>query len=212
MKLRQASAATLCGLLLAVASPSWANQTEILEIEEAQMDAMREHCSGIMHQRLNAGRSGAWRDLFNKSKSYADACAQVEDRFLLSKAYEDMAYALYRLRDPQQALRWAQACLDANGQAIGCYIRKAEILWMMGKQMETRSTVSRGIMAGEMAVGMTKVEVERVRTNKPDPRAERIYRKRWFRNWERLDLRLTQLEEALGTIKDLQASLDQLSE
>jgi hypothetical protein len=195
-------------LIFALPVVSHASSTDILELEEAQMDAIRDHCAGVMHKRLNAGRVGAWRDLFNMSKSYADGCAPIEDRFLLSRAYEDMAYALLMLKDPQQALRWAQACLDANGQAVGCYIRKAEILLNTNKIMEARASVARGIMVGEMAIGMTKIEMERVRQVKPDLRAESIYRKRWYRNWERLDLRLSNLEESLSSIKGLQDDMD----
>jgi len=112
------------------------------------------------------------------------------------------------LNDPQQALRWVQACLDSNGQAVGCYAKKAEILWAMGKPWEARSAVARGIMAGEQAVGMTKVEMERVRQRKPDPRAEPIYRKKYLRLWEQLELRLSSLDDSLQTVKAMQDGMD----
>ena len=186
-------------------SPSTSSRKDsaaaFLELEEAQMDSLRDHCAGLMNKRLNAGRIGAWRELVNVAKNYADVCSSVEDRFFLSKAYEDMAYALLILQDYQQALKWAQVCLNVNGQAVGCYARKAEYI-------EARASVSRGIMLGEHAIGMTKIEVERARQSKPDMRAVRVYRTRWYRLWEQLDLRLNLLETAVADVKSLQDGMD----
>lgn len=191
-----------------IAQNANANMASILEAQEAQMDAMREYCASLMYKRLNAARSNLWRDLVNQAKSYADACRTVEDRFALSRSYEDMAYGLTMLNDHRQALRWAQACLDSNGQAVGCYARKAELLWHDGKTSEARSVISRAIMAGEQAIGMTKVEMERVRQRKPDPRAEPIYRKQYMRLWEQLESRLSALDESLQTVKSMQDGMD----
>ncbi len=185
--------------------------TAMLEAQENLMDAMREHCADLMYKRLNAARASAWREMINQAKSFADSCKPVEDRYALSKAYEDMALASWMLNDSRQAMRWAQACLDGNGQAVGCYARKAEILWSTGKYQEARSVVSRGIMAGEQAVGRTKVEIENVRMRKPDPRAEPVYRRQYLRMWEQLDTRLSNLEESLQTVKSMQDGMDDAS-
>jgi hypothetical protein len=74
--------------------------------------------------------------------------------------------------------------------------------------MEARSSVNRAIMVGEQAIGMTKVEMERTRQRKPDPRAEPIYRKKYLRKWEQLDQRLTNLEESLSLVKSMQDGMD----
>ena len=84
----------------------------------------------------------------------------------------------------------------------------AEIQWAMGKYIEARASVSRGIMLGEHAIGMTKIEVERARQSKPDMRAVRVYRTRWYRLWEQLDLRLNLLETAVADVKSLQDGMD----
>lgn len=193
------------GLICHAANPA---VTAMLEAQENQLDAMREHCAGLMYKRLNAARASAWRELINQSKSFADSCKPVEDRFALSRAYEDMALGALMLNDPKLALRWAQACLDSNGQAVGCYSRKAEILWATGKYQEARTAVARGIMAGEQAVGRTKVEMESIRARKPDPRAEPIYRRQYLRLWEQLDTRLSSLEESLQTVRSMQDAMD----
>lgn len=190
---------------------SYGGVSRILEEEEKAQEAMREHCAGLMYRRLNAARMNAWRDLFNMSKSFADACGTIEDRFALSKAYEDMAYGLTMLNDPRGALRWAQACLDSNGMAVGCYARKAELQWQSGDALGARSSIARGIMAGERAIGTTKVEMERVRMTKPDPRAPQVYRTRYLRKWEQLENRLSALEESLQLVKAMQDGLDAAS-
>ena len=119
--------------VLAWSMVCYAQPYKILEEQEKMMETMREYCNGLQYKRRNAESSGYWRELVNTSKSFADACSGIEDRFLISKAFEDMSYGLMMLNDPRQALRWAQACLDSNAMAVGCSARKAEILWLTGK-------------------------------------------------------------------------------
>lgn len=199
------------GATVAMAQTASSHVSKLLEQQEQMDEALREHCSGLQYRRNNAAMVGAWRDLVNMSKSYADGCAQVDDRYAIAKAYEDMALALMNLNDPRQALRWAQACLDGNGMAVGCAARKADILWQEGKAWDARSTIAKGITAGERAVGQTKVEMEKVRMQKPDPRSEQIFRTRYLRRMEQLETRLAQLEASLRLIKDMQDGLDAAS-
>lgn len=187
------------------------NVSRMLEQQEQMEEALREHCNGLQYRRMNASMSGAWRDLVNMSKSYADGCATVDDRYAIAKAYEDMALALMNLQDPRQALRWAQSCLDSNGMAVGCAARKAELLYQEGKIWESRTAIARGITSGERAVGQTKVEIEKIRMQKPDPRAPQIFRTRYLRRLEQLEMRLAQLESSLREIKDMQDGLDAVS-
>jgi len=180
----------------------------VVEAEELAMDTLREHCDGLLQARLNAARDGQWRRVINLAKSYAEACGHADDRFAVSRAYEDIGWASLMLNDLETGLRYTQSCLDSNGLAAGCYARKAQLLFAKGKRNEARMSANRGVSVAERAIGVTKVEIAQADKRRPDIRAEQYMRNRFLRLKDGLELRLDTLNESLSLLSKIQADLD----
>lgn len=187
--------------------PSYATVTESRIIEEEMLEALKDHCDGLMSQRLNAARNERWRDVFNMAKSYTSACRGSDDKFAISRAYEDMGWASMMLDDPRMGLVYVQQCVDGNPFAGGCYARKTQILTFLGRTREAAATAWKGLARTERAISLAKQQMAALR--KPDPRAEQYWRTRYLRKREELDTRITSLEEARRLLQDLNEGFDQ---
>ena len=182
---------------------AWRTERREQALQSAQRQALLESFAARYTRAVKAARRA--QDL---AQDVTDRSGKAETQAINHLL---AAISMHRLQDRagrDEQARLAQACLDSNGQAVGCYSRKAEILWATGKYQEARTAVARGIMAGEQAVGRTKVEMESIRARKPDPRAEPIYRRQYLRLWEQLDTRLSSLEESLQTVRSMQDAMD----
>ena len=180
----------------------------VVEAEELARDTLREHCEGLLEARLNAARDGSWRRVINLGKNYADACGHADDRFAVSRAYEDIGWASLMLNDIETGLRYTQSCLDSNGLAAGCYARKAQLLFAKGKRNEARISANRGVSVAERAIGVTKIEIAQADKRRPDLRAEQYLRNRFLRLKDGLELRLDTLNESLALLTKIQTDLD----
>lgn len=192
----------LCGHL-----PAQAGVTESRIIEEEMLEALKDHCDGLMSQRLNAARNERWRDVFNMAKSYTAACRGSDDKFAISRAYEDMGWASMMLDDPKMGLVYVQQCVDGNPFAGGCYARKTQILTFLGRNREAAAAAWKGLARTERAISLAKQQMAALK--KPDPRAEQYWRTRYLRKREELDTRITSLEEARRLLQDLNEGFDQ---
>jgi hypothetical protein len=186
---------------------SWALVPESRIIEEEMLQALKDHCDGLMSQRMNASRNERWRDVFNLARSYVDACRGSDDRFAISRAYEDMGWASMMMDDPKMGLMYVQQCVDGNAFAGGCYARKAQILMRLGKGREAASAAWKGMSRTERAIAIAKQQMAAMK--RPDPRAEQYYRTKYLRKREELDGRITGLEDARRTLQDLNEEFDQ---
>jgi hypothetical protein len=190
-----------------VTMPSRAGVPESRIIEEEMLEALKDHCDGLMSQRLNAARNERWRDVFNMAKSYTSACRGSDDKFAISRAYEDMGWASMMLDDPRMGLVYVQQCVDGNPFAGGCYARKTQILMSLGKNREAAATAWKGLARTERAISMAKQQMAAMK--KPDPRAEQYWRTRYLRKREELDTRISGLEESRRLLQDLNEGFEQ---
>lgn len=181
----------------------------VVEAEEAAADTLREHCEGLLQSRLIAARDGRWRGVINLAKSYTEACGRIDDRFAVSRAYEDMGWASLMVNDIDVGLRYLQSCLDSNGLAAGCWARKAQLLFAKGKRAEARFAANRGMSVAERSIGVTKIEIAQAERRRPDIRAEQYVRNRFLRLKEGLELRLDTLVESLSLLNRIQGDLDE---
>jgi len=204
---RLAKLLTVLMAVWCVAMPSWAGVPESRIIEEEMLEALKDHCDGLMSQRLNAARNERWRDVFNMAKSYTSACRGSDDKFAISRAYEDMGWASMMLDDPRMGLVYVQQCVDGNPFAGGCYARKTQILMSLGKNREAAATAWKGLARTERAISMAKQQMAAMK--KPDPRAEQYWRTRYLRKREELDTRISGLEESRRLLQDLNEGFEQ---
>lgn len=181
---------------------------ERLEAEERRMDAVRQYCESMMSKRRNAESGGVWRAMISASRSYAESCGSLVDRFMISKAYEDVVLGYRMVQDDQAALRWVERCLSLNGQAAGCYLKKAELIWAKGRLQESRNVVSRGIAVANAVIIATRFELETTRKRRPRADAAQVERRRFLRLVENLEDRLTYVEQSLNDLNELQEYQD----
>lgn len=181
----------------------------VIEAEETAQEAMRDHCDGLLHARVSAARVGRWREVINLGRSFAETCRSADDRFAISRAFEDMGWAALMLSDLDVGLRYVQSCLDSNGLAAGCWARKSQLLFAKGRRQEARWAANRGISVAERAIGVTKVEIAQLDRRRPDLRAEQYLRNRFLRTKEGLELRLDTLSESLSLLTRIQGDLDE---
>lgn len=187
--------------------PAAAVVSESRIIEEEMLEALKDHCDGLMSARLNAARMERWREVFNMAKSYTSACRGSDDKFAISRAYEDMGWASMMLDDARMGLVYVQQCVDANPFAGGCYARKTQILLALGRQREAAATAWKGLARTERAISLAKQQMAAMK--KPDPRAEQYWRTRYLRKREELDTRITGLEDSRRTLQELNDQFDQ---
>ena len=186
---------------------SWARVSESRLIEEEMLEALKDHCDGLMSARMNQARNERWRDVFNLARSYVDACRGSDDKFAISRAYEDMGWASMMMDDPKMGLVYVQQCVDGNVFAGGCYARKAQILTRLGKRREAGSAAWKGLARTERAIAIAKQQMAALK--RPDPRAEQYFRTKYLRKREELDGRISSLEEARRTLQEINEEFDQ---
>lgn len=188
-------------------TPVQATVSESRMIEEEMLEALKDHCDGLMSQRLNAARNNLWREVFDMAKSYTAACRGSDDKFAISRAFEDMGWASMMLGEPRMGLVYVQQCVDGNPFAGGCYAKKIQILLFLGKNREAAAAALKGLARTERAISLAKQQMAALK--KPDPRAEQYWRTKYLRKREELDTRISSLEDARRQLQDLNERLDQ---
>lgn len=176
-------------------------------IEEEMLQALKDHCDGLMSERLNASRNDRWRDVFNLARSYTDACRGSDDKFAISRAYEDMGWSSMMMGDVGKGLQYVKQCVDGNAFAGGCYARMAQILLRLGKGREAAAAAWKGMARTERAIAIAKQQLAALK--RPDPRAEQYYRTRYLRKKEELDNRISGLEDSRRALQELNEGFDQ---
>lgn len=170
-------------------------------LEEERLEALKDYCDGLLARRLNASRNGQWAEVFTQAKRFADGCRNSDDRFSVSRAYEDMGWASLMLNDPQKGLMYVHQCIDGNAFAGGCYVRKTQILQQLGRIREASATAWKGLARTERAIVIAKQAMASLK--RPDPRAEQYWRTKYLRQREELDTRISALEDSRRQLVEL---------